>query len=79
MTSHDTGDGDDGEFSNVSTTGNVTGSWEVQAIGAAQPTNDAAPLYVTVQDSAGKSKVITASEPGGDDAGHLAAVADPAQ
>jgi len=46
-------------FSNVATTGNVTGSWQVQAIGVAQPANDAAPLYVAVQDSAGKSKVIT--------------------
>jgi len=46
-------------FSNVATTGNVTGSWQVRAIGVAQPANDAAPLYVLVQDSAGKSKAIT--------------------
>jgi hypothetical protein len=50
-------------FSNVSTTGGVTGSWEVQAIGVAQPANSAASLYVAVQDSAGKSKVITHPDP----------------
>jgi hypothetical protein len=50
-------------FSNISTTGNVTGSWQVQAIGVAQPANDAAPLYVAVEDSAGKSKVITHPDP----------------
>jgi hypothetical protein len=50
-------------FSNVATTGNVTGSWQVQAIGVAQPANDAAPLYVVVQDSAGKSKAITHPDP----------------
>jgi hypothetical protein len=50
-------------FSNVSTTGSVTGSWQVQAIGVAQPANEAAPLYVAVQDSAGKSKVITHPDP----------------
>jgi hypothetical protein len=50
-------------FSNVSTTGSVTGAWQVQAIGVAQPANDAAPLYVAVQDSAGKSKVIAHPDP----------------
>jgi regulation of enolase protein 1 (concanavalin A-like superfamily) len=50
-------------FSNISTTGNVTGAWQVQAIGVAQPANDAAPLYVVVQDSAGKNKVITHPDP----------------
>ena len=79
VTSHNTGAATTAVFSNVATTGNVTGSWQVQAIGVAQPANDAAPLYVVVQDSAGKSKTISASGPGGDDAGHLAAVADSAQ
>ncbi len=62
VTGHDSGTAI-GVFSNVSTTGNVTGSWQVQAIGVAQPSNDAAPLYVAVQDSAGKSKVITHPNP----------------
>jgi hypothetical protein len=50
-------------FSNVATTGSVTGSWQVQAIGVAQPANDAAPLYLVVQDSAGKSRMITHPDP----------------
>ncbi len=62
VTGHDSGTAV-GVFSNVSTTGNVTGSWQVQAIGAAQPANDAAPLYVVVQDSAGKNKLIAHPDP----------------
>ena len=45
-------------FSNVSSTGTVTGSWESVAIGAAMPTNTAAPRYLTVEDKAGKSKTV---------------------
>jgi hypothetical protein len=59
VTSHNANAPTTVQFSDVSTTGGVTGSWEVEAIGVAQPANDAAPLYVAVQDSAGKSKVIT--------------------
>jgi hypothetical protein len=62
VTGHDSGTAI-GVFSNIATTGNVTGSWQVQAIGVAQPTNDAAPLYVVVQDSAGKSKTIVHPDP----------------
>ena len=50
------------EFSNVSTTGTVTGSWQVAAIGMAMPTNDPAPLYLTVQDKAGKTKTVVNAE-----------------
>jgi hypothetical protein len=57
-TSHNAAATTTGEFSNVSTTGNVTGAWEVAAIGVAQPSNGAGQLYVVVQDSAGKSKVV---------------------
>jgi hypothetical protein len=46
------------QFSNVSTTGNVTGSWLSQSIGLTQSGNDPGQLYVMVQDSAGKSKVV---------------------
>jgi len=63
VTSHNANAATTAEFSNVSTTGGVTGSWEVAAIGVAQPANDAAPLYVTVRDSAGKSKVVTHPDP----------------
>jgi hypothetical protein len=62
VTGHDSGTAI-GVFSNVATTGNVTGSWDVQAIGIAQRANEAAPLYVTVQDSAGKSKTIVHPDP----------------
>jgi hypothetical protein len=51
------------EFSNVSTTGNVTGSWQAAAIGAMMPTNGAAPLYLVVEDKAGKSKMVVNPNP----------------
>jgi hypothetical protein len=51
------------EFSNVSTTGTVTGSWQDLAIGMAMPTNGAAPLYLTVQDKAGKTKMVVNPNP----------------
>ena len=63
VTSHNTTAMTTAQFASVSTTGNVTGSWDVQAIGVAQPANDAALVYVTVQDSAGKSKTITHPNP----------------
>jgi hypothetical protein len=50
-------------FSNVATTGTVTGSWQAVAIGAAMPTNDPAPLYVTVTDKAGKTKTVVNANP----------------
>ena len=51
------------EISNVSTTGTVTGSWQAVAIGVAMPTNGAAPLYLTVQDKAGKTKTVVNPNP----------------
>jgi hypothetical protein len=53
------------EFSDVSTTGNVTGDWQVQAIGAAMPTtgNDVEALYVAVEDIAHNVKVVTHPDP----------------
>ncbi len=46
------------EFSNVSTTGNVTGQWQAEAIGVEQPGNDPAPLYVVIEDSMGRSATV---------------------
>ncbi len=46
------------DFSNVSTTGNVTGTLQAQSIGLTQSSNDPGQLYVMVQDSAGKNKVV---------------------
>ncbi len=51
------------EFSDVSFTGAVTGDWQVEAIGAKQPSNDPAPLYVAIEDDAGKVKTITHPDP----------------
>ena len=51
------------EFSDVSFTGAVTGPWQVAAIGVAQPSNAAAPLYVAVEDSAGHVKAVTHPDP----------------
>jgi hypothetical protein len=42
------------EFANISTTGGVTGTWELAEIGVEQPEgNSAEPIYVAVEDSAG--------------------------
>jgi hypothetical protein len=60
VTSHNTGQATSAAFANVSTTGNVTGSWEIAEIGVAQPTgNDIAPLYVALEDTSGNVAVVT--------------------
>jgi hypothetical protein len=46
------------EFSDISFTGAVTGDWQVEAIGVEQPSNDAAPLYVAVEDDSGHTKSV---------------------
>ena len=51
------------EFSDVSFTGTVTGQWQVKAIGAEQPSNDPAPLYVSLEDSARHTAVVTHTDP----------------
>jgi hypothetical protein len=48
-------------FSNVTTTGNVTGEWADQDIGIAS--NDAEPLYVALSNSNGTSAVATHPDP----------------
>jgi hypothetical protein len=63
VTSHNAAALTTAEFSGVATTGNVTGSWESQAIGVAQPSNTPGQLYVLVQDSAGKSKIVNHPDP----------------
>jgi len=63
LTSHSAGVMASAKFSNVSTTGNVTGVWQVAAIGVAQPSNTAAPLYVTLTDSANKTATVKHSNP----------------
>ncbi len=51
------------EFSNVSTTGTVTGQWQALAIGAAQRSNSPEPLYLVVEDKAGKKKTVVNANP----------------
>jgi regulation of enolase protein 1 (concanavalin A-like superfamily) len=64
VTSHATGVVCGAKFSNVSTTGTVTGSWQVAEIGVAQLAgNTPETFYVAVQDSAGKTKMIANPDP----------------
>jgi regulation of enolase protein 1 (concanavalin A-like superfamily) len=60
VSSHDVDLVTTAEFANVSATGTVTGPWQAVAIGAimAMPRNDPAPLYLTVEDQAGKSRTV---------------------
>ncbi len=59
LCSHDDAIATGAAFSNVSTTGNVTGAWQVAEIGAAQPAgNSVEGLYLSVKDSAGKTKAV---------------------
>ncbi len=47
------------EFSNLSMSGSVTGAWQTAEIGVAQPRgNSAEPMYVRIEDSAGKSATV---------------------
>jgi len=61
LTAHDAALTCQAVFSNVSTTGNVTGQWTNQDIGIAS--NDAEPLYVAVSNSTGQSAVIVHDNP----------------
>ncbi len=64
VTSHDTAATTTAELSGAATTGGVTGSWQVAWIGDdPDRTNGAAPLYVAVEDSAGKVAVATHPDP----------------
>jgi regulation of enolase protein 1 (concanavalin A-like superfamily) len=64
VTAHNAAATSTAEFSNVTTTGTVTGSWAVAAIGTdPEPANSPASLYVAVEDSAGKVVIITNADP----------------
>jgi regulation of enolase protein 1 (concanavalin A-like superfamily) len=64
VTSHDAALTTTAEFSAAAATGGVTGAWQVAEIGVSpQPANIPDTLYVVVQDSAGKSKVVTNPDP----------------
>ncbi len=59
VTSHTANVAGTAVFSNVKTTGNVTGSWQVAEIGVDQPGNSPGGLYLAVEDSAGQTAVLT--------------------
>ncbi len=59
LTSHAAGVLGSAEFSDMATTGNVTGPWTVATIGPEQPEgNGAGSLYVALEDAAGKSATV---------------------
>jgi hypothetical protein len=61
LTAHDAALTCQAVFSNVTTTGSVTGQWANQDIGI--KSNDAEPLYVAVSNSAGAPVVVTHDNP----------------
>jgi hypothetical protein len=64
VTSHQTGESVVAIFSEVTTTGNVTGPWMSEAIGAdTHPDNQAAPMYLVLADTAGKEVTIDHPDP----------------
>jgi hypothetical protein len=64
VTSHNAATATVAELSGAATTGNVTGAWQQVWIGDdPDRTNDTAPLYVTVTDSAGQSATVIHPDP----------------
>jgi hypothetical protein len=64
VTSHLSGASAVAVFSEVTTTGNVTGAWTSEAIGAdTHPDNDAAPVYLRLADTAGREKTFDHPNP----------------
>jgi hypothetical protein len=61
VTAHNAGTTCQAVFSNVTTTGNVSGQWAHQDIGIAS--NDAEPLYVAVSNSAGNPAIVVHTDP----------------
>ncbi len=64
VTSHASGELRTFEFDSVSTTGNVTGNWQVADVGVEQGEGNApAPLYVALEDATGREAVVTHPDP----------------
>jgi concanavalin A-like lectin/glucanase superfamily protein len=63
VTSHNANQMTSANFSNISTTGAVTGQWQAMAIGVDQPSNSSEQLYVAVEDSAGHVAVVVNPDP----------------
>jgi regulation of enolase protein 1 (concanavalin A-like superfamily) len=62
VTSHNSSAYSTAEFSDLATSGTVTGPWKDLSIGVDQWSNGAAPLYVTVEDKAGKAKTVATAD-----------------
>jgi hypothetical protein len=62
VTSHQAGEQRTFQFDSVSTTGGVSGQWQGAQINSPRY-NDAAGLYAVVEDSSGKSKLVTHPDP----------------
>jgi len=63
VTSHNPDAVTEAEFCPVSTAGNVTGPWQVEDVGVAQPGNDPCPLYVRAEDATGRVAVVIHPDP----------------
>ncbi len=64
LTSHNVNAPTTASFSGIAATGTVSaGPWQVARIGAAHPGNDQAPLYLAVEDSAGKAAAVVNPDP----------------
>ena len=60
LTSHSAGNAAVAEFSGIQTTGGVSGAWQVAEIGdAPHPSNGFADVYVTLQDSLGRTATVS--------------------
>jgi regulation of enolase protein 1 (concanavalin A-like superfamily) len=62
LSSHSAGVLATAQFAEVSTTGTVGGVWTTTEIGVDHPGNDPAPLYVVLQDSSGRTKMVSHSD-----------------
>ena len=63
LSSHAAGVVTTATFSGVQTTGTVTGPWQVADIGVDHPGNSPDDLYVTVEDSEGKTATVVNPDP----------------
>jgi hypothetical protein len=63
VTSHNASAQTSAAFSDIATTGSVSGSWQTQAIGVEMPSNDPDQLYVAVEDTSGNVAVVVHPDP----------------
>ncbi len=63
VTSHDAAIVTAAEFSDLATTGNVSGAWQTAEIGVAQPMgNSSESMYVRIEDASGQSATVTSAD-----------------